>query len=75
MRPSKLLCPETCVWCDIEPCLAKLDKEKYCRLNDDIDAIDEDGVVDIREVYFPKSYILITNTIFVILDVCKIQVI
>nr|XP_012218426.1 PREDICTED: arginyl-tRNA--protein transferase 1 isoform X2 [Linepithema humile] len=50
MRPSKLLCPETYVWCDIESCLAKLDKEKYCRFNGDIDAIDEDGIVDVREV-------------------------
>ncbi|XP_017761459.1 PREDICTED: arginyl-tRNA--protein transferase 1 [Eufriesea mexicana] len=50
MRPSKLLCPETYSWFDIEPCLLKLDKEKYSRLNDDIDAIDEDGIVDIRKV-------------------------
>ncbi|EFN77973.1 arginyl-tRNA--protein transferase 1 isoform X1 [Harpegnathos saltator] len=50
MRPSKLLCPETYMWFDIDPCLAKLDNEKYSRLNDDIDAIDEDGVVDTREV-------------------------
>lgn len=50
MRPSKLLCPETYGWFDIEPCLLKLDKQKYCRLNDDIDAIDEDGIVDVRKV-------------------------
>ncbi|XP_011635910.1 arginyl-tRNA--protein transferase 1 [Pogonomyrmex barbatus] len=50
MRPSKLLCPETYVWCDIEPSLAKLNNDKYSRLNDDIDAIDEDGVVNIEEV-------------------------
>ncbi|KAL0118102.1 hypothetical protein PUN28_009046 [Cardiocondyla obscurior] len=50
MRPSKLLCPETCVWCDIDPCLAKLNNEKYSRLNDDIDAIDENGVVNIEEI-------------------------
>ncbi|XP_012154419.1 arginyltransferase 1 isoform X3 [Megachile rotundata] len=50
MRPSKLLCPETYGWFDIEPCLLKLDKQKYSRLNDDIDAIDEDGVIDIRKV-------------------------
>jgi len=54
MQPSKLLCPETYVWCDIEPCLVKLNKEKYSRLNDEIDAIDENGVVDIEEVYFPR---------------------
>ncbi|KAL6259837.1 hypothetical protein P5V15_009747 [Pogonomyrmex californicus] len=51
MRPSKLLCPETYVWCDIEPSLAKLNNDKYSRLNDDIDAIDEDGVVNIDEVF------------------------
>lgn len=50
MRPSKLLCPESYAWIDIEPCLLKLDKQKYSRFNDDIDAIDEDGVVDIRKV-------------------------
>ncbi|XP_018398140.1 PREDICTED: arginyl-tRNA--protein transferase 1 isoform X2 [Cyphomyrmex costatus] len=50
MQPSKLLCPETYVWCNIEPCLAKLNNEKYCRLNDEINAIDENGVVDINEV-------------------------
>ncbi|KAK2584280.1 hypothetical protein KPH14_006682 [Odynerus spinipes] len=50
MKPSKLLCPETYVWCDIEPSLVKLDKEKYCRLNEDIDAIDEDGIIDINKI-------------------------
>lgn len=50
MRPSKLLCPETYVWCDIEPCLLKLDKKKYCRLNEDKDAIDEDGIIDISKI-------------------------
>ncbi|XP_076632548.1 arginyltransferase 1 isoform X2 [Colletes latitarsis] len=50
MKPSKLLCPETYAWFDVEHCLPKLDKEKYSRLNDDIDAIDEDGIVNINEV-------------------------
>ncbi|XP_070168730.1 arginyl-tRNA--protein transferase 1 isoform X2 [Polyergus mexicanus] len=50
MRPSKLLCPQTYVWCDVEPCLIKLDNEKYSRLNDDSNAIDDDGIIDIREV-------------------------
>ncbi|KOC66094.1 Arginyl-tRNA--protein transferase 1 [Habropoda laboriosa] len=50
LKPSKLLCPETYAWFDIEPCLLKLDKEKYSRFNDDIDAIDEDGIVDVRKV-------------------------
>lgn len=51
MEPSKLLCPETYKWFDIEPCLLKLNKEKYSRLNDDIDAIDEDGIVDINKIF------------------------
>ncbi|XP_076669911.1 arginyltransferase 1 isoform X1 [Andrena cerasifolii] len=50
MKPSKLLCPETYEWFDIEDCLIKLDKQKYCRFNQDIDAIDLDGVVDIDDV-------------------------
>ncbi|XP_015586969.1 arginyl-tRNA--protein transferase 1 [Cephus cinctus] len=50
IRPSKLLCPETYVWCDIEKCLPKLDKQKYCRLNEDIDGIDETGIVNIQKV-------------------------
>ncbi|XP_076244333.1 arginyltransferase 1 isoform X2 [Calliopsis andreniformis] len=50
MKPSKLLCPETYEWFDIEPCLLKLDKQKYSRLNDDIDAIDKDGIVDVSKV-------------------------
>lgn len=40
------------MWFDIDPCLVKLDNEKYSRLNNDIDALDEDGVVDAREVYY-----------------------
>ncbi|XP_012253206.2 arginyl-tRNA--protein transferase 1 isoform X2 [Athalia rosae] len=50
MCPSKLLCPETYVWCDIENCLPKLDKEKYSRLNEDIDAVDENISNDISQV-------------------------
>ncbi|XP_046752569.1 arginyl-tRNA--protein transferase 1 isoform X5 [Diprion similis] len=50
LRPSKLLCPETYVWCDIENCLPKLDKEKYSRLNEDLDAIDENLSNDITQV-------------------------
>ncbi|XP_017888336.1 arginyl-tRNA--protein transferase 1 isoform X2 [Ceratina calcarata] len=50
MRPSYLLCPETYAWFDIDRSLSKLDKQKYSRLNDDIDAIDEDGVVDVDKV-------------------------
>ena len=50
IKPSKLLCPETYVWCDIESSIAKIDKNKYSRLNDDIDAIDENGIVDLNKV-------------------------
>ncbi|XP_036147592.1 arginyl-tRNA--protein transferase 1 isoform X2 [Monomorium pharaonis] len=50
MQPSKLLCPETYVWCDIEPCLVKLNNKKYSRLNDEINAIDEHGVVNVEEI-------------------------
>ncbi|XP_046417336.1 arginyl-tRNA--protein transferase 1 isoform X5 [Neodiprion fabricii] len=50
LRPSKLLCPETYVWCDIENCLPKLDKEKYSRLNEDLDAIDQNLSNDITQV-------------------------
>lgn len=50
IKPSMLLCPETYVWCDIERSIAKIDKEKYSRLNENIDAIDEDGMVDLCRV-------------------------
>ncbi|XP_076647873.1 arginyltransferase 1 isoform X1 [Halictus rubicundus] len=50
MKPSKLLCPETYEWFDIDPCIKKLDKEKYCRFNENLDAIDQDTVVDTDKV-------------------------
>ncbi|XP_066584197.1 arginyl-tRNA--protein transferase 1-like isoform X3 [Prorops nasuta] len=50
MRPSMLLCPETYFWCDAESSLKKLDKNKYSRLNDDPNAIDDDGVIDIDKI-------------------------
>ncbi|XP_047346528.1 arginyl-tRNA--protein transferase 1 isoform X4 [Vespa velutina] len=64
MKPSKLLCPETYVWCDIEPCLASLDKEKYCRFNEDIDAIDEDGIVDINKIFILYREMIMTYRIY-----------
>lgn len=67
MRPSKLLCPETYAWFDIEPCLLKLDKEKYSRFNDDIDAIDDDGMVDIRKVITKTLFLISNNKSFLIL--------
>ncbi|XP_075390940.1 arginyl-tRNA--protein transferase 1 isoform X4 [Tenrec ecaudatus] len=41
-RPSDLLCPETYVWVPIGQCLPSLDNSKYCRLNPDPAAVDED---------------------------------
>ncbi|XP_053983187.1 arginyl-tRNA--protein transferase 1 isoform X3 [Hylaeus volcanicus] len=64
MKPSKLLCPETYAWFDIEPCLKKLDKEKYSRLNDDIDAIDENGIVNVNKVYILHGQIAMTYKIY-----------
>ncbi|KAM5243281.1 arginyl-tRNA--protein transferase 1 isoform 1-T1 [Hipposideros larvatus] len=40
-RPSDLLCPETYVWVPIEQCLPSLENSKYCRFNQDPDAVDE----------------------------------
>ncbi|GLV46733.1 Arginyltransferase 1 [Carabus blaptoides fortunei] len=42
LHASYLLCPETYVWFPIEQCIPKLDKGKYCRFNEDLDAIDKD---------------------------------
>ncbi|XP_046304650.1 arginyl-tRNA--protein transferase 1 isoform X3 [Marmota monax] len=40
-RPSDLLCPETYVWIPIEQCLPSLENSKYCRFNQDPEAVDE----------------------------------
>ncbi|XP_004751853.1 arginyl-tRNA--protein transferase 1 isoform X3 [Mustela nigripes] len=40
-RPSDLLCPETYVWVPIEQCLSLLENSKYCRFNQDPEAVDE----------------------------------
>lgn len=40
-RPSDLLCPETYVWVPIEQCLPSLENSKYCRFNQDSEAVDE----------------------------------
>uniref|UniRef100_A0A3Q2LD83 Arginyl-tRNA--protein transferase 1 n=1 Tax=Equus caballus TaxID=9796 RepID=A0A3Q2LD83_HORSE len=40
-RPSDLLCPETYVWVPIEQCLPSLENSKYCRFNQDPQAVDE----------------------------------
>lgn len=39
--PSYLLCPETYTWIPIEKCISLLDTNKYSRLNENIDAFDE----------------------------------
>lgn len=41
LAASDLLCPETYTWVPIEKCIPKLDVSKYSRLNDDLDALDE----------------------------------
>lgn len=55
LNPSKLLCPKTYEWFDIDACIKKLDKEKYCTFNEDFDAIDQDAIVDINKVTKKKS--------------------
>ncbi|XP_064595718.1 arginyl-tRNA--protein transferase 1-like [Liolophura sinensis] len=46
-NPSFLLCPETFRWQPIEKCLPKLDQNKYSRLEEDRDKVDEDGVINV----------------------------
>lgn len=41
LAASDLLCPETYTWIPIEKCIPKLEVSKYSRLNDDLDALDE----------------------------------
>lgn len=41
LSPSYLLCPETYIWFPIDYCITKLDKEKYCRFNEDANAVDK----------------------------------
>ncbi|XP_063976059.1 arginyl-tRNA--protein transferase 1 isoform X2 [Diachasmimorpha longicaudata] len=69
VRPSFLLCPETYTWHPIEKCTPKLDKDKYSRLNEDINALDADCVIsedDINQVrvYYrgPRLYGEVRNT-------------
>ncbi|XP_059517859.1 arginyl-tRNA--protein transferase 1 isoform X28 [Myotis daubentonii] len=44
-RPSDLLCPETYVWVPIEQCLPSLENSKYCRFNQDPEAVGFDSWV------------------------------
>ena len=41
--PSDLLCGETFTWHSIEKCLPKLEVTKYCRFEDNPNAIDSNG--------------------------------
>ncbi|VEN52610.1 unnamed protein product [Callosobruchus maculatus] len=41
LTPSYLLCPETYQWFPIEKCIKLLDRSKYARLAENIDAVDE----------------------------------
>nr|XP_048311102.1 arginyl-tRNA--protein transferase 1 isoform X11 [Myodes glareolus] len=49
-RPSDLLCPETYVWVPIEQCLPSLDNSKYCRFNQDPQAVDEGRSKDLNRL-------------------------
>ncbi|XP_004579820.2 arginyl-tRNA--protein transferase 1 isoform X4 [Ochotona princeps] len=56
-RPSDLLCPETYVWVPIEQCLPSLDHAKYCRFNQDPEAVDEGRSKDADrlQVFYKKT--------------------
>lgn len=43
LAPSFLLCPETYEWFPMEKCISKLDAAPYSRLNEDMDALDENA--------------------------------
>lgn len=49
-NPSFLLCPEVYTWHPVNECKARLDRNKYCRFNDDPSAQDKDGDVVLNEV-------------------------
>ncbi|XP_042885737.1 arginyl-tRNA--protein transferase 1-like isoform X2 [Penaeus japonicus] len=48
--PSFLLCPETYIWVPIEKAVPKLNIAKYCRFNEDLSAVDENGDVDLKQI-------------------------
>ncbi|ELW69721.1 Arginyl-tRNA--protein transferase 1 [Tupaia chinensis] len=56
-RPSDLLCPETYVWVPVEQCLPSLENSKYCRFNQDPDAVDEgrSKEPDRLQVFYKKA--------------------
>ncbi|XP_019358479.1 PREDICTED: arginyl-tRNA--protein transferase 1 isoform X2 [Gavialis gangeticus] len=49
-RPSDLLCPETYVWVPIEQCLPSLEHSKYCRFNQDSNAVDDGRIKELDRV-------------------------
>ncbi|KAM9285509.1 arginyl-tRNA--protein transferase 1 isoform 1-T1 [Morus bassanus] len=49
-RPSDLLCPETYIWTPIEQCLPLLERSKYCRFNQDLEAVDEGRITELGRV-------------------------
>lgn len=56
LTPSYLVCPETYHWIPIEKCISLLEANKYSRLDEDIDAIDENlptrrDISEIKVVY------------------------
>ncbi|XP_057667014.1 arginyl-tRNA--protein transferase 1 isoform X3 [Diorhabda carinulata] len=56
LTPSYLVCPETYHWVPIEKCITLLEANKYSRLEEDIDAIDENlptqrDISEIQVVY------------------------
>ncbi|KAI4456598.1 arginine-trna-protein transferase 1 [Holotrichia oblita] len=59
--PSDLLCPETYKWYPITECIPKLEQSKYCRLNDDAKAVDQDACtsndIDQIKVYVSDGYV------------------
>ncbi|XP_077285008.1 arginyltransferase 1 isoform X6 [Arctopsyche grandis] len=59
--PSYLLCPETFEWFPLKDCVGKLDREKYARLNPNLDAIDtnefKENQVNELVVFYPPTSI------------------
>ncbi|KYO40462.1 arginyl-tRNA--protein transferase 1 isoform X4 [Alligator mississippiensis] len=49
-RPADLLCPETYVWVPIEQCLPSLEHSKYCRFNQDSNAVDDSRIKELDRV-------------------------
>jgi hypothetical protein len=48
-NPSFLLCPEVYTWHPMSECKVRLNRNKYCRFNDDPSVQDKDGDVVVNE--------------------------